>query len=126
MKGIDDVLETLIGRIHHPTKHTNHPIFDYTKMNRLKQLHTTIKQYPPELQSIMCHTNISDTEGYNLTEPFGESNISAGSDGSIKDGIGGHSFCSSDNTFTTKIWGYAQTVGHTSNMTSLRAEHGES
>ena len=49
---------------------------------------------------------------------------SAGSDGSVKDGIGGHSFCISDHSFTTAIWGYAQTVGTAKEMTSLRAEHG--
>ena len=49
---------------------------------------------------------------------------SAGSDGSVKDGIGGHAFAISDNSFTQAIWGHAHTVGSQREMTSLRAEHG--
>ena len=51
-------------------------------------------------------------------------NSSAGSDGSVKDAIGGHSFCITDKAFLTKIWGHARTIGIKKEMTSLRTEHG--
>ena len=36
---------------------------------------------------------------------------SARSDGLVKDGIDGHAFTISDNSFTQAIWGHANTVG---------------
>ena len=48
---------------------------------------------------------------------------SVGSDGSVKDGIGGHTFCISDSSFTQAIWGHAHTVGSKREMSSLRVEH---
>ena len=51
-------------------------------------------------------------------------NASAGSDGSVKDGLGGHAFCIADNSFTTQVWGHAQTIGIKSEISSLRTEHG--
>ena len=48
------------------------------------------------------------------------------SDGSVKDGVGGHTLCISDSSFTRNIWEHAQTVGHNHGMISLRVEHGGS
>lgn len=53
---------------------------------------------------------------------LGKRNIGTGIDGSVKDGVGGYSFCLSDNNLTRNILGYAQTVGHTRDRPSLRAE----
>ena len=55
---------------------------------------------------------------------IGCSKARAGSNGSVKEGIGGHAFAISDNSFTQAIWGHAQTVGSQREMTSLRVEHG--
>ena len=48
----------------------------------------------------------------------------AGSDGSVKEGKGGHAFCITDHKFSKAIWGHAPTVGSLREMSSLRAEHG--
>lgn len=72
----------------------------------------------------MGHTNISNKEWYTIMEQLGKSRVIARSDGSVKDGVGGHSFCLLDNNFT-RFFGYAQTVGHKRAMISVRAEHGD-
>ena len=51
-------------------------------------------------------------------------NSFAGSNGSVKNGKGGHAFCITDNDFTTTIWQYASTVGSLRDMSSLRVEYG--
>ena len=84
----------------------------------------TIRQYPPKLLSLLGKLHITDKVGGQIMAGIRQKVASAGSDGSVKDGIGGHSFCISDHSFTTAIWGYAQTVGTAKEMTSLRAEHG--
>ena len=53
-----------------------------------------------------------------------EEKIYAGSDCSVKDSIGGHAYCITDNTFSKIIWGHARTAGQPEDMTSLRSEHG--
>ena len=69
--------------------------------------------------------NISTGDGYNMIEQLGSNNAKVGSEGSVKDGVGrGYAFFVSDNSFTAKIWGEAQTIGHRSDMSSLRVEHG--
>ena len=48
-----------------------------------------------------------------------------GSDGSFKDGIGGHLYWITGNTFTLFIWDHAHIARQSTDMTSLRSEHGE-
>lgn len=124
MKGINDLLIPLLDMIEAPSELIAHPQFDYTKIIRLASLQATIPQYPPELQYIMGDVHITDVEGLKLMAQLSNNNRSAGSDRSVKDGICGHSFYLTDNNSTTRIWGYDQTVGHSEDMTSLRAEHG--
>jgi len=93
-------------------------------MTRQGSLTATISQYPSELLSLLGHCPITDKEGQHIMEQLGLHKVSAASDGSVKDGIGGHSFCLSTNNFSHQIWGHAQTVGQTKDMSSLRAEHG--
>ena len=85
---------------------------------------TTIGQYPQELLSLFGGIQISDREGSEIMQCIKHNAAFAGSDGSVKDGKGGHAFCITDNTFTTKIWGCASTVGLCREMSSLWAEHG--
>ena len=124
MKGTDDLLLPILDRTMVPAEITAHLHFDYTTMRRLESLQDTILQYPPELLYLMGKVKVTDEEGLELMVQLSANNASAGSDGSVKNGIGGHSFCITNNTFTKKIWGSAQTVGQTSDMTSLRTEHG--
>ena len=84
----------------------------------------TIRQYPTELLSLFGGIQISDREGKGIMMCIQNNNASAGSDGSAKDGNGGHAFCITDNSFTKTIWGFASTVGSLREMSSLRAEHG--
>ena len=84
----------------------------------------TIRKYPSELLSLLGEVSISDLDGQALMNFIGSSKASAGSDGSVKEGIGGCAFEISDTSFTHAIWGHAQTVGSHTEMTSLRAEHG--
>ena len=55
---------------------------------------------------------------------LGNNNASTGSDGSMNDGLGGYSFRISKNSFTQKIWGHDQNIGHKRDMLPLTAEHG--
>ena len=84
----------------------------------------TIQQYPPKLLSLFGSTNILDENGKNILENIKYKQVFAESDGSVKDGKGGHAFCTKDSSFTTSIWGYAPTMGSRREMSSLRAEHG--
>ena len=84
----------------------------------------TIRQYPTELLSLFGGIQISDREGKGIMMCIHNNNAHAGSDGSVKDGKGGHAFCITDNSFTKTIWGFASTVGSLREMSSLRAEHG--
>ena len=124
MKGIDDVIYPLLGDVTEPSSILAHPKFNYAAMTRQGSLTATISQYPSELLSLLGHCPITDKEGQHIMEQLGLHKVSAASDGSVKDGIGGHSFCLSTNNFSHQIWGHAQTVGHTKDMSSLRAEHG--
>ena len=123
MKGFDNVLHPLQGNITEPSSTTAHPLFQYATMPRLSSLQDTLLQYPPELLSLLGHCPVTDNEGYIIMTQLGLNNASAGSDGSVKDGIGGHSFCIATNTFSHHIWGQARSVGHTEDMSSLRTEH---
>ena len=124
MKGIDEVTHPLIGTIYTPSSSTIYPLFNYSLMSRKSSLHASMLQYPPELLSLLGHCHITDTDVQDIMERLGHNNTSAGSDGSVKDGIVGDSFCISTNTFTNNIWGHAQTVGHIKEMSSLRTDHG--
>ena len=64
------------------------------------------------------------TEGADIMHLIKEGKVNAGSDGSVKDGIVGHAYCITDNTFNNTIWGYARTAGQPEDMTFLRSEHG--
>ena len=123
MKGIDDVLHPLQGIIAPPQSTIAHPLFQYATMTRLSSLQDTLLQYPPELLSLLGHCPVTDMEGHTIMTHLGLNTASAGSDGSVKDGIGGHSFCIATHTFSHHIWGQACTVGHTKDMSSLRTEH---
>ena len=90
MKGIDDVLHPLHGNITDPLSITAHPLFQYSTMPRLSSLQDTLLQYPPELLSLIGHCPVTDKDGYTIMTQLGLNNASAGSDGSVKDGIGGH------------------------------------
>ena len=122
MKRTDDLLLPILDRTMVTAEITAHLHFDYTTMRRLESLQDTILQYPPELLYLMGKVQVTDEEGLELMVQLSANNASAGSDGSVKNGIGGHSFCITNNTFTKKIWGSAQTVGQTSDITSLRAK----
>ena len=123
MKGIDDVLRPLHGIIAPPQFTITHPLFLYNTMIRLSLLQAILLQYPPELISLLGHYPVTDMAGRIIMTHLGLNTASAGSDGSVKDGIGGHSFCIATHTFSHHIWGQACTVGHTKDMSSLRAEH---
>lgn len=81
-------------------------LYDYSTIIRQSSLQQTLMIYPPELLSIIGNANILDEEGCQIMKQLGQNNVSARSDGSVKDGAGGHSFCISDNFFTHKIWGH--------------------
>ena len=124
MKGLQDLLQPITTHPHNVYGLTAYPTFQYHHMIKKSTLMDTIGQYPTELLSLLGNSTISDTDGQRIMECIQQDRASAGSDGSVKDGIGGHAFCISDHSFTTAIWGYAQTVGTSPDMTSLRAEHG--
>jgi len=91
----------------------------------MSSLQATMLQYPPEILSLLLgHCPITDTEGQDIMEQLDLNNASTGSNGSVKDGIGGHSFCISTNIFTKNMWEHAQTVDHRKDISSLRTEHG--
>ena len=123
MKGLDALLAPTISQ-GNLQDYMAYPLFDYHAMHKQDSLMATISQYPPELLAILGTLNISDTEGKTMMQYISANKACAGSDGSVKDGIGGHSFCITDNYFTHQIWGHATTVGTFSEMSSLRAEHG--
>ena len=70
-------------------------------MIRGSTLMDTIRQYPPELLALIGEIQISDSVGLTLMECLTKGEASAGSDGSVKDGIGGHAFCITYNDFST-------------------------
>ena len=109
MKGIDDVLRPLHGIIAPPQSTIAHPLFQYATMTHLSSLQATMLQYPPELLSLLGHCPVTDMEGHTIMTHLGLNTASAGSDGSVKDGIGGHSFCIATHTFSHHIWGQACT-----------------
>ena len=77
-----------------------------------------------ELRALLGEINISDEEGWKIMRCIQQNKACAGSDGSVKDGNGGHAFCITDHKFSKGIWGRAPTVGSPREMSSLRAEHG--
>jgi len=103
MKGIDDVIYPLLGDVTEPSSILAHPKFNYAAMTRQGSLTATISQYPSELLSLLGHCPITDKEGQHIMEQLGLHKVSAASDGSVKDGIGGHSFCLSTNNFSPQI-----------------------
>ena len=54
-----------------------------------------------------------------------DGNVYTGSNRSVKDVIGGHPYCITDNTFTQVISAHARIARQPTDMTSLRSEHGE-
>lgn len=105
INGIDDLLLLLLDNIDAPSELIAHPHFDYTEMLRLASLRAIILQYDLELQSIIKYVSITDVEGLKLMAQLSNNNASAGSDRSVKDWIGGHSFYLIDNNFTKIIVG---------------------
>ena len=93
-------------------------------MTKWGSLQETIQQYLSELVAILRPTQISDQDVQNMMKHLGQNNDCIGSDESVKDAIGGHAFCITDNAFITKLWGHARTIGIMAEMISLRAEHG--
>ena len=93
-------------------------------MRKYDTLNDTLSQYPPELMAILGDISITDAEGLEMMRQIDSNNACAGSDGSVKDGLGGHAFCITDNSFTTRVWGHAQTVGIKHEMSSLRTDNG--
>ena len=73
-------------------------------------LMATIQQYSTGLLSLIGGIHILHKAGSTMMDYLVRGGASAGSDGSVEDGIGGHAFCISDNTYTQAIWGHAQTV----------------
>ena len=124
MQGINGLLEQVTTITPNCTGYTAYPLFNFSHMKGGTSLMATIRQYPPELLSLIGDINISDLAGQSLMRHIVKGQARAGSDGSVKDGIGGHAFCISDTSFTQAIWGNALTVGSRREMTSLRAEHG--
>ena len=66
-----------------------HLLFNYDTMTKHHSLLATISQYPPELQAILGALSISDKEGLEMMTYITNNKACAGSDGSVKDGIGG-------------------------------------
>ena len=126
MQGINGLLQQVTDLTPNCLGHTAYPLFDLYTMKRDSSLMTTIRQYPPELFSLIGETTISNIAGKSLLRHIANGHARAGSDGSVKTGIGGHAFCISDTSFTRAIWGHALTVGSRREMTSLRAEYGGS
>ena len=77
----------------------------------------TIRQCPSELLSLLGGTNISDAGSQLIMICINTKRASTGSDGSVKDGIGGHTSCISGYSFTQAFWGYSKTVGLQREMT---------
>ena len=79
------------------------PNFDYQGMERQTSLMATIRQYPQELLFPLRGIHISDEDGEDILQCMKHSQAYAGSDGSVKDGQGGHAFCITDNKFSKTI-----------------------
>ena len=119
MKEVDDLLEPVYSKNGNCYGHTAHPLFNFGAIFRRPSLMATIQQYSPELLSLIGGIDISYVAGSILMDYLVSGGASAGSDGSVKDRIGGHAFYISDNAFTHAIWGHAQTVGSKREMSSL-------
>ena len=124
MKGIDELIQPVISIHQNTYKLTAYPTFHYHTSFKKPTLMETIGQYPPEILSRRGNVTITDKDGSQLMTYIRRQGVSAGSDGSVRYGIGGHSFCISDYSFTKAIWGSAQTVGTKKEIISLRVEHG--
>ena len=111
MKGIDDLIQPVIGTNQNCYGQVAFPTFNHKGMQKKSSLMATIRQYPTELLSLFGGIQISDREGKGIMKCIHNNNAHAGSDGSVKDGKGGHAFCITDNSFTKTIWGFASTVG---------------
>ena len=99
MKGINEFLEpaALQGNI---VDYIAYLAFQYTVMHRQDSLVATISQYPPKLKVLLGPVVITDEEGLEIMQHIASNNTCAGSDGLVKDGVGGHAFCITDNSFT--------------------------
>ena len=84
----------------------------------------TVRKYQQELLLLLGGPDISDEDGRTIVTCIHNYGVSTGSDGSMKDDIGGHAFLIPDNSITNAIWVYAKTVWTQREMTSLMAEHG--
>ena len=72
-------------------------------MKNQATLRETISQYPLEFLDIIGSPNISEEEGLQIMGEISGGLEMVGSDGSVKDGVGGHVFSITDSSFTTKI-----------------------
>ena len=124
MKGIYDLLQPVTVTTRNCFVRVVFPPFNYKWMTKQSSLIATIRQYPQELLLLFGGIHISDVDDREILRCIKHNKVYAGSDGSLKDGKGGHTFCIIDNTFSRTIWGYAPTVGSTREMSSLQAEHG--
>ena len=95
----------------------SHPSFDYHAI-------ATVRQYIQELLSLLGGIQISNKDEREIMNYIQTNGASAGSDGSVKNGKGGHAFYISDIAFTKKIWGQAPMAGSHREISSLWAEHG--
>ena len=87
MQGIQDLLQPITTHPQNVYGMTAYPAFQYHHMIKKSTLMETIGQYPPELLSLLGNSNIPDTDGRQIMECIQQNRASAGSDGSVKDGI---------------------------------------
>ena len=110
LKGINAILEPTASKINRKDDIV-FPLFKYNEMIKQDSLTATLSQYPRELQAILSKLSITEEEGLEMMQQIASNNAYAGSDGSVKDGMGGHVFCITGNSFTNQVWGHTQTVG---------------
>ena len=95
------------------------PTQQFNKRNLLSYLHS----YPSYYQSLLGNFSPTRSDYEIILNWMAEGNLYAGSDGSVSEGIGTHSFCFTDGkNKSIIIGGSAPTPGNSREITSLRTE----
>ena len=90
-----------------------------------KTCHEILCQYPEEYKTLLGSFILGNDQIGEIILLMKQGALYAGSDGSVKNGIGSHAYGFTSRKLQGKIWGGASiTPGAVEEMSSLQAEHG--